>query len=311
MSGVRLFVGGHASRVQGEAQTLNGDRMFTAAHRPQTCALDGAHVCGLLDSGTFTDPPHKRLTPDLALGRQLRWETLASEKWHTSFRAHGLVSYDLLIDEMWVAGERHKRRWSVQEAERAVNETVAAAAYLAGRRDALLPRRLVLSCQGVDALQYAECAAGVLRYARTGDILGLGGWCILGRFTRWLPEFWATLHIVLPMAVYAGIQDVHIFGVLYLPALGGLLWLADQYGLNVSTDSTAPILNCTWKDKKKSGARCDYWRDNVRWWQDTLANLRQSEYYVAPPEIAPARQEGFSWSMDLSGSTLQPSLLPI
>jgi uncharacterized protein YcbX len=32
MPAVRLLVGGHASRVQGERQDLAGDRMFTAAH---------------------------------------------------------------------------------------------------------------------------------------------------------------------------------------------------------------------------------------------------------------------------------------
>lgn len=293
MTGVRLFVGGHASRIQGEAQTLHGDRMFTAAHRPQICAPSGAQICGLLDSGAYTDPPERRLTLDRALERQLRWEAQATEKWGTPFQAHGFVSYDVLIDETWVAGQRSKRRWDVQTAEGAVEETVAAAAYLASQRDRLAPRRLVLSCQGVDALQYAECAAGVLRYAMPGDVFGMGGWCILGRQTTLLPEFWATLHLVLPMIVYAGITDVHIFGVLWLPALGGLLALADEYGLQVSTDSTSPMLNCTWKDKRKAGARCDYWRDNVNWWKHALAGLRSSEHYKRPPDIAPARQEAF------------------
>lgn len=287
--GVTLYVGGHASRVQGEAQTLHGNRMFTAAHRPQTCALDGAHVCGLVDSGAFTDAPEKRLTPDTALDRQLHWETLASDKWSTPFRAAGLVSYDLLIDETWVAGERHKRRWSVQDAERAVDITIEAAAYLASQRERLAPRTLILSAQGVDAMQYTECAVEVLKVATPADWLGLGGWCILGRERRWMPTFWQTLRSVLPLAAKV-VKNIHIFGVLYQPALGGLLWLADQYGLSVSTDSTSPILNCTWKDKKKSGARCHYWRDNVAWWIDTLANLRTSEYYREPPTTAPARQ---------------------
>jgi hypothetical protein len=159
---VRLFVGGHCARVQGEAQDLAGDRMFTAAHRPERVRHSGA-LAGLLDSGAFTDPPHKRLSPDQALDRQLAWEGISSEKWGEPFRALGLVSYDLLIDETWIAGERHKRRWSVGEAECAVRVTVDAAAYLASHRAKLAPRSLILSAQGVDALQYAECAAGVLQ----------------------------------------------------------------------------------------------------------------------------------------------------
>jgi hypothetical protein len=295
MTGVDLYVGGHASRVQGEAQTLGGKRMFTAAHRPQTLpSADG--IEGWLDSGAFTDRPEARLTPDRALDRQLAWEELASNKWDTTFQAAALVSYDLLIDETWTGGIRQKRRWDVRTAEQAVTVTVEAAAYLACQRARVTPRRIILSAQGVDALQYAECSAGVLSHARPGDIFGLGGWCILGRQTTLMREFWSTLRIVLPMVVYAGLTDVHIFGVLYLPALGGLLWLADQYGLSVSTDSTSPILNCTWKDKKKSGARMPYWRDNVKWWQDTLANLRTSPHYTEPPDPAPARQEVFLWS---------------
>jgi hypothetical protein len=283
---VRLYVGGHASRIQGEVQDLTGFRCFTAAHRPQVGTTWGprvADVIGLLDSGAFTDPPERRLTPATALDRQLRWEGLASEKWGGTWRASALVSYDLLIDEVWAGGTRVKRRWSVAEAERAVRVTVEAAAYLASRRAAVAPRTLVLSCQGVDAAQYDECATAVLASATPRDWIGLGGWCILGRWRSWLPEFWRTLRRVLPRVARAGVGHVHIFGVLWLPALGGLAWLADQCGLTVSTDSTAPILNCSWRDKRKSGARHPYWRDNVAWWQETLANLRESEWYREPP----------------------------
>lgn len=294
MPAVRLFVGGHASRVQGEPQDLAGDRMFTAAHPPQTGPF-AAHsqITGIIDSGTFTDPPHKRLTRAGALRRQFRWEIKASAMWGIPFQAVGFVSYDRLIDEKWVAGERRKQRWNVSEGDSAVVETVAAARYFARARKYIEPRTLILSCQGVDAFQYQECVAEVLKVAQSHDWIGLGGWCILGRERRWMPTFWQTMRAVLPQIKRAGVSHIHIFGVLYLPALGGLSWLADQYGLTVSTDSTAPILNCTWKDKKKSGARMPYWRDNVKWWVDTLANLRDTTYYKEPPDLAPARQEAF------------------
>lgn len=291
MSGVRLFIGGHASRVQGEILDLAGDRMFTAAHPPQVCPLDTTQLIGLLDSGAFTDPPHKRLTPDAALDRQLKWEQRASKKFSGPFQASGLVSYDLLIDEVWTNAEKSKRRWSVKDAEQAVTVTIEAAAYLSSQREQVAPRRLILSCQGVDSVQYSECIDEVLKVTRSDDWIGLGGWCILGRQTRWMPTFWATLHRVLPKIAAANVRNVHIFGVLYLPALGGLLWLADRHGLTVSTDSTAPILSCTWKDKKKSGARAYYWRDNVAWWIGTLATLRDSVHYRRPPLNETARQE--------------------
>lgn len=291
MNGVRLFVGGHADSIAGEPYDLSGDRLWTSAHAPGRHGFNPATVTGLIDSGAFTDPPERRLTPDAALARQLRWEERAADTWGAAWRAFGLVSYDRLIDETWVGGERTKRRWNVKQADSAVRETVDAADYLASRRADLAPRKLILSAQGVDAIQYAECAAGVLGKAKPGDILGLGGWCILGRMTSYLPELWRTIRLVVPMTAVAGLDWIHIFGVLYLPALGGLLWLADQYNIRVSTDSTAPVLSCAYRDPKKAGVRVPGgWRANAEWWRRELADLRQSKYYREPPDIAPVRQ---------------------
>lgn len=287
---VRLYVGGHAARVQGEAQDLAGYRCFSAAHRPQRVAQDTAATVGLLDSGAFSDPPQRRLTPALALERQLEWEQRATRAWGAAWQAHAIVSYDRLIDETWTPAGRVKRRWSVTNAESAVDETVAAAAYLASHRGRLAPRRLVLACQGVDPIQYRACAERVLAVAHPSDWIGLGGWCILGRFTSWLPAFWATLRAVLPLVREAGIRHVHLFGVLWQRALGGLVWLADREGLTVSTDSSAPLLACTRPHARKAGVRGAYWRDNVRWWQETLAGLRSSAWYREPPRGEAARQ---------------------
>lgn len=223
--------------------------------------------------------------------RQFAWEQKASRIWQSEpWQAYALASYDLLIDETWVAGHKHKRRWSVEDAEWAVRETVDAAQYIAGRRADLYPRKLVLGCQGVDAVQYRECVQEVLRVATPDDWIGLGGWCILGRLQSWLPTFWATLYECLPLIQCAGVRHVHLYGVLWQPAVGGLVWLADQYGLSVSTDSASPVLVTTWKNKKRSGARCDYWRDNVNWWVTALKDIRHSPYYRQPPKIEPARQ---------------------
>ena len=96
---------------------------------------------------------------------------------------------------------------------------------------------------------------------------------------------------MLPHVAAAGVPHVHIFGVLYQHALGGLVWLCDQHGLTVSTDSTAPVLACSRRDLDKAGARAPYWRDNVNWWLESLAGLRDTPHYKAPPQLSPARQE--------------------
>lgn len=290
--GVTLYVGGDAVSLQGRRFNLTGPRMFNGQYGPHSrfSPDEVPRLNGWCDSGAFNDPPEKRLSPEGALGRQLRWEEKAAAKWGTPYRHSAVVSYDLLIDEKWAGGKKYKERWSVAEADAAVRVTVDAAAYLSSRRRELAPRKLVLAVQGVDASQYAECAAGVLAHCRPGDVLGLGGWCILGLQKSWLPVFWAAARRVLPMARDAGLDAVHVFGVMWEPPLGGLLWLADQHGLAVSTDSKKAAIDCTWKDARKAGRRCDRWEDNCDWWRHRLADLRQTTHYRQPPPGRSARQ---------------------
>jgi hypothetical protein len=291
--GVELYVGGQASTVQGEPYDCPGPRMLTAAYAPPPIPPNQEST--ILDSGAFSDKPEKRLTPEQALERQLAYERKAAKRWGEGWTATRFVSYDLLIDETWVNGKKHKRRWSLRQGEWAVERTVEAAHYLASQREAITPRQLILSAQGVDAIQYEECVRQVLGVATPEDWIGLGGWCILGRYTSYLPAFWQSLRSCLPMIKASGVNHVHIFGVLYQPALGGLLWLADEQGLTVSTDSTAPVLACTKPDPKRAGVRVasGYWRDNVAWWKDTLANLRHSKHYKEPPKTEAFRQMSF------------------
>lgn len=290
--GVRLYVGADAQNVQGRRFNLTGDRCFSAAYGPGSrfTPSEANNVVGLLDSGAFSDPAEKRLDAPSALARQIRWESRASDIWGLPFQAHAIVSYDLLIDEIWTGQQREKRRWSIEAAESAVRTTIEAAAFLATQRQQLAPRRLVLACQGVDHEQYADCVSGVLAHATPTDWIGLGGWCILGWFRSWIPQFWATCYRVLPLIASAGIRHVHIFGVTYRPVLGGLLWLADREGLSVSTDSSGPVLSVTWKDAKKAAAVKPTWEENAAWWIDALSNLRDSDFYRRPPYVRPGRQ---------------------
>ena len=47
---------------------------------------------------------------------------------------------------------------------------------------------------------------------------------------------------VIPFLGKEGVKRVHIWGVCYAPALALILWLCDQYGIELSTDSVGPSL---------------------------------------------------------------------
>ncbi len=180
-----------------------------------------------------------------------------------------------------------KQRWTKAEGELAVRETVAAAAYLASQRESIYPFRPLLGCQGVDTEQYKRCVAEVLNHAQSTDVIGLGGWCILGRKKSYLPVFEETTREVIPMIAEAGCTQVHIFGVTWykpspgfpVPPLQRLLHECDKFGISASTDGTSPIGSALWKNIKKSGADFNYWRHNLAWVKAKLATLRESSEY--------------------------------
>lgn len=189
------------------------------------------------DSGAFSDNWSSRLTFEAALLRQIAH---AEQYGYADMITHR-ASYDLLIDEVWDGGNRHKRRWTVEAAESAVNETVAAAEYIVQHRNGL---GLVLSAQGVDAPQYLDCVKRITPLLDNDrDILGLGGWCIIGKMpTAMLGVFRDTIRAVVPYAAAQGVRRVHIWGVIFPYALGELLWMCDQHGIALSTDSAGPTL---------------------------------------------------------------------
>ncbi len=265
----------------GRVKERNGKKV-TIQKLPDYGDVDLTRCSLLYDSLAFTDVlTNSRVTPDVALTRQL--ETLS--KLRSKPRETLIVSYDRLIDEKFIDGKREKQRWSVKEGELAVAQTVSAVAYLNSQRQRLKGTTLVQSCQGVDDRQYFDCVGKVLPFCRNIDVLGLGGWCILGRQSSYLPIFYKTMNAVIPLIAESGIKRVHIFGVTWYKQRGGsvvaplpyLLRLCDKYALNLSTDGTSPIGNALWKNIKKSGAEFPYWRHNLAWVKAKLATLRDSE----------------------------------
>lgn len=192
------------------------------------------------DSGAFSDSWESRISLEAAWERQIAH----SEKHGYSRQITHRASYDLLIDETWLNGKRTKKRWSYADAQEAVKVTIEASHFAAARRD---KEGLIQSAQGVEAGQYLSCVKQVIPYIDPKrDKLGLGGWCILGIRRELMPVFEETVKLVIPYAARQGIRNVHIWGVVYPPALGLLLWWADQHEISVSTDSTSPSLQVVW-----------------------------------------------------------------
>jgi len=252
----------------------------------------------MLDSGAFGD--QDRLSFAGALERQRAFED------HSEFEAAALVAYDVLIDEKWdSAGRRHKKRWSELEAEQAIIETIKANEFLALAD--ISQRQRVHPVQGVTATQQKYCADVVISIAHeTGGILGLGGWCIIGwapptsdlrRSLEW--TFWDSMWHIVPAAARAGIQHIHIFGVMVAEILGGLLWLCDEHGIEqLSTDSSGPSIlpaargiwgYADWAHKcyfppgpQRGFARIEHVKQ-VRQW---LAGFRNTRYYKCPSKLS-------------------------
>ncbi|GCE31988.1 hypothetical protein KDA_74720 [Dictyobacter alpinus] len=223
-----------------------------ATKSPNYVRLSPKTLAIVQDSGAFCDGPGQRLSFEAALRRQIKHAEQCSYADRVTHRA----SYDQLIDEKWdYQGRRRKSRWSEADAWEACITTIQAARFLSVHRENL---RCIFSAQGVTASQYLSCVQGVLPYLQEGDMLGLGGFCILGRFPRQtMPIFREIIHEVIPFVGREGVRQIHIWGCLFAPALGELLWLCDQYGIKLSTDSAYPSLRpvlgrwgyASWADK--------------------------------------------------------------
>lgn len=242
----------------------------------------------LSDSGAFSDGPGSRLSFSDAMRRQLSH----AQQYKYIDRLAGFASYDLLIDEKWIDGKRTKMRWSESDASQAVDDTVLSAKFLSKNRS-YIPAPLVLSAQGVSVKQYVDCVLRIASLFSDGDILGLGGWCIIGKMRSLINIFRRIITQVVPIASQFT-SRIHIWGVLWAPAIGELLWICDRHGISLSTDSSGPSVRPTrgvwgytgWVDKKYQ--RCpvetrglDRARHVIAT-RDWLSRFRSSEFYRDP-----------------------------
>lgn len=193
----------------------------------------------ILDSGAFQDiKANQRLTFQSALNRQLNFES------RTGFVSTYLVSYDQIVDESpTVQGIRKKRRVNFDVAERYVQETIDAAKFLADQRRELKPRRLVLSNQGVTPEQYLDCMKEILSFSEPEDIIGLGGFCIVGQIPRYAKDYYKVVDKALPLLKSRGIKRLHLFGMGVFKILIKTHVMCHEYGITPSYDTSSPEFN--------------------------------------------------------------------
>ena len=254
------------------------------------------------DSGAFSDGPGQRLSCEAALERQI----IHAEKWGYTEQVTHRASYDLLIDEKWEGGRRYKARWTEDDAAMAVKLTVNAAKYLSRQTG---PAR-ILSAQGVSARQYLSCAEQIIPLLVPDDLFGLGGWCITGKLpTVMMPVLRETMQAVIPFLGHEGVKRVHIWGVCYAKALGELLYLCDEHGIELSTDSMGPSIRpargrwgyASWTDTSyktptvevRGLARAQHVQCTREW----LGDFRNREPLCYRPMPAPKRYQQLSWDV--------------
>ncbi|HEY4033039.1 MAG TPA: hypothetical protein VGL94_03640 [Ktedonobacteraceae bacterium] len=199
---------------------------------------DGTLV--LQDSGAYGEPLSafsRRLTFAYALKRQEQH----AEKYNYSDKIAYRASYDLLVDHRMIAEKGSSVRKIVRcngiTGIEAVDITVRAAKFIDKHRSGY---HLALNAQGSTPIQYFQCVQKIMPLFQDGDVLGLGGCCIIGRKPSMMHDFLEMLSLVIPFAASEGVKRVHLYGSIYTPALSACLAICDHHGIAMSTDSAFP-----------------------------------------------------------------------
>lgn len=231
---MRLYISKTHDRLNGQPfkpETINRNICLNPLYK--ATVSDKTNV--LLDSGAFQDVKTvHRLSFQAALNRQLKFEE------EQGFNSELLVSYDRLVDEKYDKQlGQIKQRVSYRTAEKYVEETIDAAKFLVDQRSDLKPRRLVLSNQGVSVYQYLKCVKEILKFSNKTDIIGFGGFCIVGLKPYLKRQYYDVLQKSLPLIKKKGVTRVHIFGIGTFDVLVRTHFLCRSYGIEPSYDTSA------------------------------------------------------------------------
>lgn len=205
-----------------------------------TVAPDAEILC---DSGAFQKKDMiARLSPGRAFKRQREFEYRARPEGGRPWR---YVTYDCLrgVDEALVESDsglgivRIKKRGDEESAREAVRLTIEAAEYYHSRASDL-EEGIAYSAQGASVEQYLGCVRALLDLATPRDWLALGGFCIIGRNRKLIPQFLETCEKVAPLVRAKGIEQVHVLGVATPQALAPAAAIFRVAGLRFSTDTS-------------------------------------------------------------------------
>jgi len=190
----------------------------------------------IVDSGAFQDvKTESRLTFSAALDRQLKFIK------KIGYPAEAIVSYDRLVDEQVKDGQQIKERVSEDVGWEYVEETIKAAEYLNKERGRI-QSNLILSNQGTTVKQYVQCVENILDISNEGDIIGIGGFCIMRQNKQYKQDYLNILKEILPK-ISEKTDRIHIFGMSIFDILIRTEIMAAKYGIDCSYDTSSAEVN--------------------------------------------------------------------
>ena len=238
MTWMRYYVSKSHNRLNGmpfRPELITNDLCLNPRYSAAVCRK--ANI--LLDSGAFQDVrDNQRLSFQNALQRQLVFEN------QQNFISECIVSYDRIVDEKLEKNiGQIKERVDFKTAEKYVAETINAAKYLADNRNELKPRKLILSCQGVEINQYLNCIEEILSFSEKGDIIGFGGFCIIGQKPKYENDYFEILKKSIPLIKLKNIKRIHLFGVGVFKTLVKTEIICQKYHIQPSYDTSSYEFN--------------------------------------------------------------------
>jgi hypothetical protein len=161
------------------------------------------------------------------------------------------------VDERYdaVTDERVKARGTVDTAAKAVAISIENAHYYGAHRSCL-PGPIAFAAQGASPDQYEYCVDQILPLFQPGDILALGGFCIVGMKPEYKAQLLEVSRRVFTKLNKLGIKRAHLLGVAVSDMVFRVGQIANEHGVSLGFDSSSievnSVLGKIWEPKQAS-----------------------------------------------------------